>query len=106
MSVERGTVGIVRPTQRTGGFDDLLRILPQGIRLVPLALDVQRGYVSRQAAEADYGVVIGENDPGPRKGEVIRHVLQSYVVRSKAVPNKEDDFPCSRVLLWCRQTTS
>jgi len=39
----RGTVGIVRPTQRTGGFDELISILPDGIRLVPLALDVQRG---------------------------------------------------------------
>ena len=41
----RGTVGIVRPTQRTGGFEDLLRILPQGIRLISQALDVQRGAI-------------------------------------------------------------
>jgi maleate isomerase len=40
---ERGTVGIVRPTQRTGGFEELLRILPAGIKLIPLALDVRRG---------------------------------------------------------------
>ena len=39
----RGTVGIVRPTQRTNGFEELLAILPKGIRLVPLALNVQRG---------------------------------------------------------------
>jgi len=41
----RGTIGIVRPTQRTGGFEDLLRILPQGIRLISEALDVQRGAI-------------------------------------------------------------
>lgn len=39
----RGTVGIVRPTQRTGGFEELLAMLPQGIRLLPLCLDVRRG---------------------------------------------------------------
>lgn len=39
----RGTVGIVRPTQRTGGYEELLAMLPQGIRLVPLCLDVRRG---------------------------------------------------------------
>jgi maleate isomerase len=41
----RGTVGIVRPTQRTGGFEELLAMLPQGIRLIPLCLDVRRGVV-------------------------------------------------------------
>jgi hypothetical protein len=25
----RGTVGIVRPTLRTGGFEDLVRMLPE-----------------------------------------------------------------------------
>jgi len=35
MSGERGTVGIVRPTQRTGGFEELKGMLPDGIRLVP-----------------------------------------------------------------------
>jgi maleate isomerase len=39
----RGTVGIVRPTQRTGGYEELLQMLPQGIRLIPLCLDVRRG---------------------------------------------------------------
>ena len=39
----RGTVGIVRPTQRTGGFEELLSMLPRGVRLIPLCLDVRRG---------------------------------------------------------------
>src|SRR5688572_31148443 len=51
----RGTVGIVRPTQRTGGFEDLLRILPQGIGLISEALDVQRGAIDEfQAAIPAY----------------------------------------------------
>ena len=57
----RGTVGIVRPTQRTGGFEELLRILPQGIRLIPLALDVQRGALDEfQAAIPAYEAKVAE----------------------------------------------
>jgi maleate isomerase len=41
----RGTVGIVRPTLRTGGFEDLVRMLPDGIGVIPLILNVQRGAV-------------------------------------------------------------
>jgi maleate isomerase len=39
----RGTVGIVRPTQRAGGYNELLQMLPQGVHLIPLCLDVRRG---------------------------------------------------------------
>ncbi len=38
-----GTVGIVRPTARSGGFEDLLRILPVGIGVTHTCLTVQRG---------------------------------------------------------------
>ena len=31
-SNRRGTVGIVRPTTRAGGFEDLIRMLPEGAR--------------------------------------------------------------------------
>src|SRR5437588_7543989 len=40
-----GTVGIVRPTQRTAGYEDLLRMLPPGIGVVALCLDVRRGAI-------------------------------------------------------------
>jgi maleate isomerase len=39
----RGTVGIIRPTLRTGGFEELVRMLPEGIGVIPLCLNVQRG---------------------------------------------------------------
>jgi maleate isomerase len=39
----RGSVGIVRPTQRSGGFEDLVRMLPDGIGVTSLCLNVQRG---------------------------------------------------------------
>jgi maleate cis-trans isomerase len=41
----RGTVGIVRPTLRTGGFEDLIRMLPEGIGVIPLILNVRRGAI-------------------------------------------------------------
>jgi maleate isomerase len=56
-----GTVGIVRPTKRTGGFEELLSILPDGIRLIPLALDVQRGGLDEfKAAIPAYEVKVAE----------------------------------------------
>lgn len=41
-----GTVGIVRPTTRSGGFEDLLRMLPDGIAVKHTCLSVQRGTVA------------------------------------------------------------
>ena len=38
-----GTVGIVRPTTRAGGFEDLIRMLPEGIGVMHTCLSVQRG---------------------------------------------------------------
>ena len=38
-----GTVGIVRPTARAGGFEDLIRMLPEGIGVTHTCLSVQRG---------------------------------------------------------------
>src|SRR5438045_2055672 len=38
-----GTVGIVRPTTRAGGFEDLIRMLPAGIDVTHTCLSVQRG---------------------------------------------------------------
>lgn len=39
----RGTVGNVKPTMRPGSIEELCRILPEGIGLIPLFLDIQRG---------------------------------------------------------------
>ena len=38
-----GTVGIVRPTTRAGGFEDLIRMLPEGIGVTHTCLSVRRG---------------------------------------------------------------
>ena len=39
----RGVVGMVRPTRRPGTLEELIRILPEGIGVVPLLLDFKAG---------------------------------------------------------------
>jgi maleate isomerase len=39
----RGVVGCIKPTMRPGGLEDLIRILPEGIGVLPLFLDIKEG---------------------------------------------------------------
>jgi len=39
----RGTVGCIKPTRRPGGLEELIRMLPEGIGIVPLFLNIRRG---------------------------------------------------------------
>jgi maleate cis-trans isomerase len=39
----RGVVGLVKPTRRPGPLEELIRILPDGIGVVPLLLNVRQG---------------------------------------------------------------
>lgn len=39
----RGTVGLIKPTLRPGSFEELVRILPLGIGVVPLYLNFNQG---------------------------------------------------------------
>ena len=41
----RGVVGCIKPTMRPGGIEELIRILPEGICLLPLFLDIRKGTV-------------------------------------------------------------
>jgi maleate isomerase len=41
----RGVVGCIKPTMRPGGIEELIRILPDGICLLPLFLDIRKGTV-------------------------------------------------------------
>ena len=49
----RGVVGCVKPTMRPGGIEELIRILPDGVCLLPLFLDIRKGTVDefKRAAE-------------------------------------------------------
>jgi maleate isomerase len=39
----RGTVGMINPTMRPGVVEEVIRLLPEGIGLIPLFLDIRRG---------------------------------------------------------------
>jgi len=39
----RGVVGMVKPTRRPGSLEELIRVLPEGIGVVPLLLNVRQG---------------------------------------------------------------
>jgi maleate cis-trans isomerase len=39
----RGVVGLVKPTRRPGSLEQLIRLLPEGIGVVPLLLNVRQG---------------------------------------------------------------
>jgi hypothetical protein len=39
----RGVVGLVKPTRRPGSLEELIRLLPEGIGIVPLLLNVRQG---------------------------------------------------------------
>ncbi len=39
----RGVVGLIQPTYRPGPLEELIRLLPEGIGVIPLFLGVQRG---------------------------------------------------------------
>jgi maleate isomerase len=39
----RGTVGIIKPTLRPGGLEELIRMLPEGIGVVPLSNNIRKG---------------------------------------------------------------
>lgn len=39
----RGVVGLIKPTRRPGSLETLIRLLPEGIGIVPLLLNVKQG---------------------------------------------------------------
>jgi maleate isomerase len=41
----RGVVGMVKPTRRPGTLEELIRILPEGIGIVPLLLNIRAGSI-------------------------------------------------------------
>ena len=39
----RGVVGCIKPTLRPGGLEELIRMLPDGIGVLPLFLNISKG---------------------------------------------------------------
>ena len=46
----RGVVGMINPTMRPGVTEEVIRLLPEGIGLIPLFLNIRRGTVDEFAA--------------------------------------------------------
>ena len=42
----RGTLGCIKPTMRPGSLEELIRILPEGVGVVPLFLEIKEGTTS------------------------------------------------------------
>lgn len=49
----RGVAGIVRPTLRTGVLEELIRMLPEGVGVMPLCLNTQQGTIDEFRAGID-----------------------------------------------------
>ncbi len=49
----RGTVGAIKPTYRPGGLEELIRLLPDGIAVIPLFLGIREGTI------AEFRTVLG-----------------------------------------------
>src|ERR1700754_3025217 len=51
----RGVVGCIKPTLRPGGIEELIRMLPDGICIIPLFLNIRHGTTSEfERAVAPY----------------------------------------------------
>jgi maleate cis-trans isomerase len=57
----RGVVGMVKPTRRPGTLEELIRILPEGIGIVPLLLNIRAGSIDEfKAAIPSYEKSVAE----------------------------------------------
>lgn len=50
----RGTVGIIKPTLRLGGIEEFIRLLPAGIGVLPLYLNIKKGTVDEFKSVLDH----------------------------------------------------
>jgi maleate isomerase len=50
----RGTVGIIKPTMRVGGVEEFCRLLPDGIGVLPLFVNIRKGTVDEFKSVLDH----------------------------------------------------
>jgi maleate cis-trans isomerase len=101
----RGVVGLVNPTMRPGSTEELIRLLPEGIGVLPLYLDVRRGaedefktampaYEAKIAVLAEHGcdLIIAVGAPPfmvqgrKRETEIVRRWEAKFKRRILTVP--------------------
>lgn len=39
----RGTIGLIKPTRRPGSLEETIRLMPEGIGVIPTSLDIRKG---------------------------------------------------------------
>lgn len=61
MSCWRGTVGLIKPNYRPGSTEDLIRMLPDGIGVIPLHIDIDSGTRTQfEASIPDYEKMVAK----------------------------------------------
>lgn len=61
ISCWRGTVGLIKPNFRPGSTEDLIRMLPEGIGVVPLHIDIDQGTRKQfEASLPDYEKMVAK----------------------------------------------
>lgn len=61
MTCWRGTVGLIKPNYRPGSTEDLIRLLPDGIGVVPLHIEIDRGTRTQfEASIPDYEKMVAK----------------------------------------------
>jgi maleate isomerase len=50
----RGTVGIIKPTMRPGSIEEFIRLLPEGIAVLPLFVNIKKGTVDEFKSVLDH----------------------------------------------------
>ena len=81
----RGVVGCIKPTMRPGGLEELIRMLPDGIGVIPLFLNISEGTTAEfKRAVAPYEPLVQE-DALPRYRNCARIACKLPVGKVKLV---------------------
>jgi maleate isomerase len=69
----RGVVGMINPTMRPGVTEEVIRLLPEGIGLIPLFLNIRRG------TEDEFAAMMPAYEQGrKREAEIVRAWEKKY----------------------------
>jgi maleate isomerase len=93
----RGVVGLVKPTRRPGSLEELIRVLPPGIGVVPLLLNVRQGSLDEFRSALDHykkyvGELAADGVDLIRVGGTPPFMLLGYEGEAKLIRAWEDEY--------------
>jgi maleate cis-trans isomerase len=98
----RGVVGVVKPTHRPGSLEEFIRLLPEGIGVVPVYLDFKRG--TEEEFSAALNAVHGKVEELAKEGVDLIHpegappfMVHGFNGEAKIVKEWEAEFRISIV---------